>query len=278
MVAAALDHPGLRLTAAELIALRPAFRPARHRPAGARPGAIPARVAGQGMDLREIRAFAEGDDQRRIDPGATARTGQLHVRSFHEDRDDTRLLIVDFRHQMLWGTGSALRSVRAARWLARIGWQAVAQGASVALMAVKEGALALLSAGTGTPQMLALSQTMAQAHDAALALGSGQSSLATALVQARRMVPPGGQVHLATGPDGLAGADAALSQLARGRVIRVHVILDPAETTPPRTALSVRHGHAARHGRLSPLDCGALLAHLHSLGAEARAVSPDDTG
>ncbi|GEK69692.1 DUF58 domain-containing protein [Paracoccus denitrificans] len=280
MVAAALDHPGLRLTAAELIALRPPPRAGRHRPASRRPGAVPARVAGQGMDLREIRAFAEGDDLRRIDPGATARTGQLHVRSFHEDRDDTTLLIADFRHAMLWGTGSALRSVRAARWLARIGWQAVARGASVALMAVGDGVPALLGAGTGAAQMQALASLMARAHDAALDLCPHRADLAPALAQARRMVPPGGQVHLATGPDGLAGAgaDAALSRLARGRRMRVHLILDPAETVPPDTALSVSNGHATRHGRLSSLDPLPLIAHLRGLGAEAETVMPDDTG
>lgn len=279
MVAAALDHPGLRLTAAELIALRPPSHAERPRPASRRPGAIPARVAGQGSDLREIRAFVEGDDLRRIDPGATARTGQLHVRSFHEDRDDTTLLIADFRPQMLWGTGTALRSVRAGRHLARIGWQAVARGASVALLAVAGDRPMLLGPGTGAPQMRALASLMAQAHDAALAQRRPQAGdLTPALAQARRMVPAGGQVHLATGPDGLTGADAGLSQLARARHLHVHLILDPAETAPPALPLSVSDGHATRHGRLGAYDPLPLLAHLRGLGVRPETVSPDDTG
>lgn len=277
MVAALLNHPGLRLTAAELIALRPPTHSGRHRPASRRPGAVAARVAGQGMDLREIRAFADGDDLRRVDPGATARTGHLHVRSFHEDRDDTALLIADFRHAMLWGTRAALRSVRIARGLARIGWQAALRGGSVAGMAVGDDAPAVLSAATGVQQMHAWAALMAVAHDAALSRRGGPAgSLAPALAQARRMVPPGGQVHLATGPDGLSGADIALSQLAKGRRLRVHLMLDPAESAPPRAALTLGDGHVTRHGHLSAYDPLPLMAHLRGLGAEPDLVLPDD--
>lgn len=278
-IPAALNHPGLRLTAAELIALRPPTHSGRHRPASRRPGAIAARVAGQGMDLREIRAFTEGDDLRRIDPGATARTGHLHVRSFHEDRDDTVLLIADFRRLMLWGTGTALRSVRIARWLAQIGWQAVGRGASVAGLTLGDDAPAALAAGTGAQQMQAWAGQVALAHDTALMHGPGTlAGLAPALAQARRMVPPGGQVHLATGPDGLEGADAALSELAKGRRVRVHLMLDPAEVTPPRVPLTATDGHVTRHGNLSAYDPLPLMAHLRGLGADPALVLPDDAG
>lgn len=279
MVAAALNHPGLRFTAAELIALRPPVHSGRHRPASRRPGAIAARVAGQGMDLREIRAFGEGDDMRRIDPGATARTGHLHVRSFHEDRDDTVLLIADFRRAMLWGTGAALRSVRIARWLAQVCWQAIGRGASISGMALGDDAPSVLAAGTGAQQMQAWAALMALSHDAALMRKPGLAgSLAPALAHARRTVPPGGQVHLATGPDGLADADAALSQLAKGRRVRVHLILDPAEASPPRAALTVSDGHVTRHGRLTAYDPLPLMAHLRGLGADCELVLPDDAG
>ena len=281
----ALDHAGLRLTAAELIALRPAPRPARHRPASRRPGAIAARVAGQGMDLREIRAFSDGDDLRRIDPAATARTGQLHVRSFFEDRDDTTLLIADFRPAMLWGTGSSLRSVRAGRLLARLGWEAVGRGGSVALLAAGGEAPFSRAAGMGAEQMQALALVLAQAHDAALLrqMAAGAApvqahDLSAILAQGQRMVPPGGQIHLATGPEGLGSGDAALSRLAKGRAVTVHLLLDRAETAPPEPALSVSDGRASRFGRLGGYDPAPLLRHLRSLGAEAVMVEADDAG
>ncbi|WP_246098645.1 DUF58 domain-containing protein [Paracoccus laeviglucosivorans] len=278
MILQALDQPGLRLTVAELMALRPPARMQRQRPASRRPGAIPARVAGQGMDLREIRAFTEGDDLRRIDPAATARTGQLHVRSFHEDRDDSTLLIADFRHAMLWGTGAALRSVRAARHLAMLGWRAVGRGGSVGVLVVGDDAPLALNAASGAAQMQAIAVAMARGHDAALMRRRAVATLVPALAQAVRMVPPGGRVHLATGPEGLTGADAALTRLAQGRRLEVHVLLDPAEIAPPAAALAVSDGTHSRHGRLSAFDPQPLLSHLRILGAHPDLVSGDDAG
>ena len=133
------DAPGIRLTAAELLALRDqAPDRGRHRPLTRRAGAVPARTPGAGMDLREIRAYVAGDDPRRLDPAATARTGHPHIRSLHEDRDDTILLVADFRAPMLWGTGAALRSVRAARHLAQAGWRVTGRGGSVAALTRKQ--------------------------------------------------------------------------------------------------------------------------------------------
>lgn len=275
-ISPALDRPGLRLTVAELMELRPPSRMTRARPASRRPGAIAARVAGQGMDLREIRAFTEGDDMRRIDPAATARTGQLHVRSFHEDRDDSTLLIADFRHAMLWGTGAALRSVLAARHLAMLGWRAIGRGGSVGVLVVGDAAPLVLPAAAGARQMQAVAAILARGHDAALMRrDEGAMSLVPALAHALRLVPPGGRLHLATGPEGLAGADTALLRLAQGRRFEVHVILDPAETAPPDAALAVSDSAHHRHGRLTVFDPQPLLTHLRGLGTHADLVHPN---
>lgn len=278
----ALDAPGLRLSVAELMALRPPPRSPRQRPASRRPGAIPARIAGHGMDLREIRAFAEGDDLRRIDPSATARTGQLHVRSFHEDRDDSTLLIADFRPPMLWGAGEALRSVRAGRLLARLGWRAMARGGSVGLMLLAGEAPVVLAAGTGSGQMQAVCTALAQGHDRALLAQTrgrpAMTELAPALIRAARIAPSGSRVHLATATETLAGADPALSRLAHGRRLQLHLILDPAESDPPPQALAVSDGSHSRFGRLTPIDTQSVLAHLRRLGAEPELVSADDAG
>ena len=272
----ALDRPGLRLTVAELMALRPPARSQRQRPASRRPGAIAARVAGQGMDLREIRAFAEGDDLRRIDPAATARTGQLHVRSFHEDRDDSTLLIADFRRAMLWGTGRALRSVRLARHLAMLGWRAVGRGGSVGVLVAGDDGPLALNPASGLAQMQAVAAALARGHDAALLRrGGAGASLLPALAQALRLVPPGGRVHLATGPEGLEGCDAGLMRLAQGRRVEVHLVLDPAEVAPPEAPLVVSDGAHSRLGRLAAHDAQPLLRQLRALGTHPDLILPD---
>ncbi|WP_235867068.1 DUF58 domain-containing protein [Roseibium marinum] len=234
------------------------------------------------MDLREIRAFSEGDDTRRIDPAATARTGTPHVRSFHEDRDDTTLLIADFRPAMLWGTGASLRSVRAARLLARHGWQAAARGASVAGLAITASGIAALPARTGARQLSAIAQMLAHEHDKALEWQGDASSptfsLAAALVRAARLAPPGAQVWLATDAEGIASEDeAALRRLSRRRRVTLLCPLDPVEISPPPRALPVASGAASRFARLRAFDLEPLTARMRALNVTLQVVS-DDTG
>ncbi|MCS0502947.1 DUF58 domain-containing protein [Ancylobacter mangrovi] len=277
MVSAALAAPGIRLQVAELLALREGLpQPVRHRPATRRPGAVPARAPGAGMDLREIRGFVEGDDARRIDPAATARTGTPHIRSFHEDRDDTLLLIADFRPPMLWGTGATLRSVRAARLLVRWGWQAAARGASLAAMSLDASGLASVPLGGGVPQMGRISHMLASRHDRALGAGADAPLLSEAILRAMRLAPPGAEVLIASGTDGIAPQDEpALARLARRRKVRLLLPLDPLETAPPGRALPVRAGTQHRLARLQPFDPAALARRLRVLNVSLEAISHD---
>lgn len=268
------DAPGIRLTAEELLVLRHETQgPARHRPATRRPGVAPARHAGTGMDLREIRAYVAGDDPRRLDPAATARTGQPHIRSLHEDRDDTTLLIADFRAPMLWGTGEALRSVHAARYLARMGWQAVLRGGSIAGLTVSGNGLAELPPATGDAHMVGIARLLAHQHDHALA-DPGTPSLTEALAHAARLAPAGGRVLLATHPGGWQTAEAALARLARRRKVTVALMLDEAECVAPSGILAVSDGRASRLARMSVPDLSDDINRLRALGAIPAEVQP----
>lgn len=271
--------PGIRLTAAELLALRDeASAPSRHRPATRRPGATPARLAGAGMDLREIRAYVPGDDPRRLDPAATARTGQPHIRSLHEDRDDTTLLIADFRNPMLWGTGAALRSVRGARYLARAGWVAAGRGGAVAALAVWNRGTSDLGANAGDRQMLAIAEMLADRHDRALAgpaaADASDAMLAEALARAAGLVPAGGRVILATAPGAWQAAEAALARLARRRSVTVALILDEAECTAPPGMLAISDGVSSRLARLGLPALATETGRLAALGARPVEVAP----
>ncbi|WP_198731849.1 DUF58 domain-containing protein [Paracoccus tegillarcae] len=229
------------------------------------------------MDLRELRAYVEGDDPRRIDPAASARTGIPHIRSFHEDRDDTTLLIADFRAPMLWGTGSALRSVRAAHYLAGIGWQAVQRSGNVAALALTDAGVAAIAQGQGDRQMSAVAHMLADEHDLALSrpVAQPQGGLAALASRAARMVAPGSRVHLATSADAISDADApALTRLARRRRLVIALIVDPAETAPQDRSLAVTDGRDFRHGRLRASDRSAILGRLRALGARIDEVLP----
>nr|WP_181705193.1 DUF58 domain-containing protein [Chthonobacter rhizosphaerae] len=228
------------------------------------------------MDLREIRAFVEGDDARRIDPAATARTGLPHIRSFHEDRDDTVLLIADFRPAMLWGTRSDLRSVRGARALARRGWQAVARGAAVSAMAVDAHGVVSVPLATGAAQMARIAHMLADLHDRALGGRGRGPALSGALVRAARLAPPGAEVLFATGPDSVEPEDdPALARLARRRRVSVLLPLDPVETAPPGAALPIRSGPSGRVARLTALDPAPLDRRMRSLNVALQVIAHD---
>src|SRR6184192_707545 len=50
---------------------------------------------GQGIEFAEVRAYQQGDDFRSIDWNVSARMGHPFVKTFHEEREITLLLIVD---------------------------------------------------------------------------------------------------------------------------------------------------------------------------------------
>ena len=62
------------------------------------------RALGPGSEPAEARAYAVGDDARRIDWAVTARTGQTHVRTTSADRELETTLLVDLSPSMAFGT------------------------------------------------------------------------------------------------------------------------------------------------------------------------------
>ncbi|WCB95956.1 hypothetical protein DSM104299_04708 [Baekduia alba] len=80
------------------------------RVAGALPGDRRAAGVGAGTELAQIRPYAFGDDVRRIDAAATARTGEPHVRLEVPERTLTTWLALDVSSSMAFGTASRLKA------------------------------------------------------------------------------------------------------------------------------------------------------------------------
>ncbi|MBM4265096.1 MAG: DUF58 domain-containing protein [Deltaproteobacteria bacterium] len=79
---------------------------------------------GRGMEFAESRAYQPGDDVRTIDWRVTARTGRVHSKLFHEERERPVLLLIDLRPPMRFGTRDCFKSVLAARAAATLAWAA----------------------------------------------------------------------------------------------------------------------------------------------------------
>ncbi|MDX1251480.1 MAG: DUF58 domain-containing protein [Gammaproteobacteria bacterium] len=87
---------------------------------------------GHGMELEEVRAYQPGDDVRRMDWRATARTGRPVVKVFREERSRGLFLLVDRGPAMRFGTRGELKAARAARVAAILAFSALAGRDSVA--------------------------------------------------------------------------------------------------------------------------------------------------
>ncbi|WP_428926130.1 DUF58 domain-containing protein [Marinibacterium sp. SX1] len=221
---------GAELRAADLVALRGLAGAAPRLPEGlgGLPGNFRARQKGQGQDVADIRAYVPGDDARAVDRNVTARTGTLHVRTHHADRDRTLLLVADFRPSMLWGVRRAFRSVAAAEALALLGWRAVEAGGRVGGVALTARGNIAVPARGRTRAMLAVIGALVRAHDLALraaADGLDDPPLDAALQKVLRIAGRRGEICLASGFDTPgAGLDLALAELAdRGELRRIRI-------------------------------------------------------
>ncbi len=63
-----------------------------------------------GTELAQLRPYEIGDDVRRIDPAATARTGQPHVRLHVPERALTTWIALDVSPSMAFGTARRLKA------------------------------------------------------------------------------------------------------------------------------------------------------------------------
>ena len=64
---------------------------------------------GDGTELAQLRPYQPGDDVRRLDPAATARTGIPHVRLQVPERQLTTWLVLDVSASMAFGTADRLK-------------------------------------------------------------------------------------------------------------------------------------------------------------------------
>jgi uncharacterized protein (DUF58 family) len=60
---------------------------------------------GLGLEFEEVREYRRGDDARTIDWKVTARTGELYVKRYREERDLTVLMVVDLSASTRFGSG-----------------------------------------------------------------------------------------------------------------------------------------------------------------------------
>lgn len=238
-------------------------------------GGFAIRKRGQGQVIADSRVYIHGDDMRHVDRGATARTGTLHVRTFHEERDRVTFLVADFRPSMLWGMRRAFRSVAAAEALAWLGWQAVEAGGRVGLMAITAEEPVIVRTQGGTRGMLAVIGGMVRAHETAMAAalsaaGGGKPTLFAdpplegALEGLRRIVPRGGSVIIASALDSLGpGFEDVIGSLAQHRSLCFVLVEDWALRDLPTGHYPLRGPDGIRRSARFRKEAGTVDAPRH---------------
>lgn len=243
----------------ELIALRAQAlrsRAGNARTRTAMAGAHTTHLRGRGMDYAESRAYQAGDDARAIDWRRTARSGKPHTKLFREERERSLLLLIDTHTSMRFGTRVRYKSVQAARAAAIAAWSAVRGGDRVGALAFGCIRDALTPHG-GVRGALGVLGAVAR-WDARG--GEASEPLSNALQRARRLALPGSRVLLIS--DGQCcdeSARSALTRLAKRVEVRVLIVVDALETTPPPPG-----------GYDFETTTGRMTADLHSAAARLR--------
>ena len=234
---ARLDGDGqVRLSLERLVALREEARGIDLRPHGkvlaTRSGGHLSRFRGRGMEFDESRVYQPGDEPRNMDWRVTARTGQAHVKLFHEERERPVWLIVDQGESMRFGTRVAFKSVIAAHAATLLAWAAADKGDRVGGLVFDERHARRCAAAAGKRGVLPLLGALAGRQRGAE--GSGYRSIGEAVVRLAPSVPSGALVVLASDfRDADTDGQGWLTPLARRCEILLLHVHDPIEAEPP---------------------------------------------
>lgn len=129
------------------------------------PGGRRAVGVGSGIELSQLRPYEAGDDIRYLDPAATARTGNLHIRLHVPERALTTWIVLDLSPSMAFGTAQRLKADVAEGVALVFGRLGVRRAGSVGLVAFgtgdAEGSRVLPPRGA-KPAMIALRKLLAE--------------------------------------------------------------------------------------------------------------------
>ncbi len=75
---------------------------------------------GQGMEFNEVRKYVRGDDAKNIDWKVTAKTNELHIKVFQEERELVFNILLDISGSQLFGSGAKSKKEVATEILATL--------------------------------------------------------------------------------------------------------------------------------------------------------------
>ncbi len=238
------DHPqheaGIHPSLAELRRLRRDAMGPGNRPANLVsnlfPGAYRSRYRGRGIEFDETRGYHWGDDYRSLDWRVTARTGQMHTKLFHEEREHSLYLVLDAGPSMQFGSRLRYKWVQAARAAALLAWLTAENGDRVGALVFGDGPRPhYRPPAGGEPGVLQLLRLLADLRPQP---DPAACSLADALLQLRHRARPGSLILPISDFSALdAAARRHLSHLARHAELAAIQVFDTLEAELPAPGL-----------------------------------------
>jgi uncharacterized protein (DUF58 family) len=215
---------------------------------------------GSGLEFEESRPYAPGDDVRSIDWNATARRGEIYVKRFREERDQTLLFALDCSASMRFGSGARSKAGTAAHALALLAAAAGRAGDRIGLFAFDAAPRAWIPPARGVAHGRRVVETALGC--AAMATGSTRLEVGLRALRAERgrrfvvvLLSDFRDPQLLPG----AGSDAplreAVAELGRGHDLVALAVLDPTELALP-DAGPLRLADPERPGEVLVLDTG----------------------
>ncbi len=109
---------------------------------------------GQGIEFDEVRPYALGDDVRSIDWNVTARTGEVHIKRFHEERELNLIFIVDNSPSFAWSSNEQGRRYVAAQFCGLLGSAALENNDRIGLLQFSDDINEYLPPARGRSQLM----------------------------------------------------------------------------------------------------------------------------
>ena len=197
---------------------------------------------GQGMEFADVRQYQPGDDFRSIDWNVTSRTGELHVKQFHEEREQTLLFAIDVSGSLRFGTTGRLKSEVLAEACALLSFAATRSQDRVGLLLFSDRVELYLPPRKGSEHVLRLVREILYFQPE----GRG-TDFSGAFSAINRLLPRKATVFLCS--DFLAPLGKGLPVLARRHDVTAIYVEDPAELVLPATGwVEWADPETGRHG------------------------------
>ncbi len=181
---------------------------------------------GQGMEFADVRLYQPGDDYRAIDWMVTSRTGELHVKQFEEERQQTLLFAVDVSGSLRFGTAGRLKSEVLAEAVALLAFSALRSQDRVGMLLFSDRVELYIPPRKGREHILRLIREVMYFEPK----GRG-TDFSAAFSALNRLIPRKATVFLCS--DFLAPLGRGLPVLARRHDVTALFVEDPGETQIP---------------------------------------------